>query len=64
MIGQTMCSCWIHNGFVNIDNQKMSKSLQNFKTLRDIAQTPFDARAFRYMIVAAQVSACVNIRMV
>jgi len=24
----------MHNGFVNIDNQKMSKSLQNFKTLR------------------------------
>ena len=34
----------VHNGFVNIDNEKMSKSLKNFKTLRDIAQKPNDAR--------------------
>lgn len=53
--GNKMCNCWIHNGFVNINNEKMSKSLQNFKTLRDIATTPFDARAFRFMIIAAQV---------
>jgi len=48
------CNYWIHNGFVNIDNEKMSKSLRNFKTLRDIAKSPFDARAFRFMVISAQ----------
>lgn len=48
------CRYWIHNGFVNIDNEKMSKSLKNFMTLRDIAKSPFDARAFRFMVVSAQ----------
>lgn len=32
--GQEFSRYWIHNGFVNIDNVKMSKSLKNFKTLR------------------------------
>lgn len=45
----------MHNGFVNINNEKMSKSLHNFKTLRDIATSPFDARAFRFMIISSQV---------
>ncbi len=58
--GQTFCNYWIHNGFVNINNEKMSKSLKNFKTLRDIAQTPFDARAFRYMVVSNQYRSQLN----
>lgn len=32
--GKKLSQFWMHNGFVNIDNQKMSKSLHNFKTLR------------------------------
>ena len=32
--GQKFSRYWIHNGFVNINNEKMSKSLKNFKTLR------------------------------
>ena len=32
--GQTYSKYWIHNGFININREKMSKSLQNFKTLR------------------------------
>lgn len=48
------CNYWVHNGFVNINNEKMSKSLQNFKTLRDIAQSSVDARAFRYMVMTSQ----------
>eukprot|EP01041_Mallomonas_annulata_P001225 gene1225-2380_t len=58
--GQQYSRYWIHNGFVNIDNVKMSKSLKNFKTLRDIAQSPFDARAFRFMVVSAQYRAPLN----
>ena len=52
--GKQFCNYWIHNGFVNINDEKMSKSLKNFKTLRDIAQFPFDARAFRFMVVTSQ----------
>lgn len=52
--GKQFCNYWIHNGFVNINDEKMSKSLKNFKTLRDIAQSPFDARAFRFMVVTSQ----------
>ena len=58
--GKTFCDCWIHNGFVNINNEKMSKSLKNFKTLRDIARTAVDARAFRFMVVTAQYRAPLN----
>lgn len=52
--GKPFSSYWIHNGFVNINNEKMSKSLKNFKTLRDLARTPFEARALRFMVVIAQ----------
>jgi len=52
--GEPLCKYWVHNGFVNINNEKMSKSLKNFKTLRDIATTANDARAFRFMVVSAQ----------
>jgi len=31
-------NCWMHNGFVNRDNEKMSKSLQNFFTIRDVIE--------------------------
>jgi len=58
--GEQFSRYWVHNGFVNINNIKMSKSLKNFKTLRDIAQTPFDARAFRFMVVTAQYRAPLN----
>ena len=33
-LGKVYSRYWLHNGFVNIDNEKMSKSLKNFKTLR------------------------------
>mmetsp|Transcript_6385 Transcript_6385/g.12738 ORF Transcript_6385/g.12738 Transcript_6385/m.12738 type:complete len:556 (-) Transcript_6385:81-1748(-) len=45
---------WLHNGFVNINGEKMSKSLGNFWTVRDIVKQPDDARAFRYFIVTNQ----------
>jgi cysteinyl-tRNA synthetase len=41
------CKHWVHNGFVNVDNEKMSKSLGNFVTLRESFKTPLDVRAFR-----------------
>lgn len=51
---QAFARFWIHNGFVNIDDEKMSKSLGNFRTLRDIVREPDDARAFRYLVVTSQ----------
>lgn len=54
LTGQSFSSFWLHNGFVNIDNEKMSKSLGNFRTLRDIVVRPDDARAFRYLVVSSQ----------
>jgi cysteinyl-tRNA synthetase len=58
--GERFCNYWVHNGFVNIDNEKMSKSLKNFKTLRDLAASPFDARALRFMVVTSQYRAPLN----
>lgn len=36
--GCTFANYWMHNGFLNIDNHKMSKSLNNFFTVRDVAE--------------------------
>jgi cysteinyl-tRNA synthetase len=41
---------WMHNGFLNIDNEKMSKSLGNFFTIRDVLKR-FDAETLRFFIV-------------
>src|SRR5258707_2269658 len=37
--GDGFANLWIHNGFVNVDNEKMSKSLGNFFTVRDVLPT-------------------------
>lgn len=46
--GQAFARYWMHNGFINIDNEKMSKSTGNFFTVRDIVQRyqPEDVRMF------------------
>ncbi|MFA6305298.1 MAG: cysteine--tRNA ligase [Candidatus Gracilibacteria bacterium] len=41
---------WIHNGFINIDNEKMSKSLGNFFTLRDVFGK-YDPKVVRFMFL-------------
>jgi cysteinyl-tRNA synthetase len=43
-------SIWIHNGFVNVDKEKMSKSLGNFVTIRDVYQRN-DPEALRYFLL-------------
>ncbi|MFZ9285659.1 MAG: cysteine--tRNA ligase [Burkholderiaceae bacterium] len=48
--GQPLARFWMHNGFVNIDNEKMSKSLGNFFTIRDVLQK-FDAQTLRFFVV-------------
>ena len=44
--GKPYVHYWMHNGFINVDNQKMSKSLNNFFTVRDIAKE-YDLEAVR-----------------
>ena len=47
---KTMAKYWIHNGFVNIDNEKMSKSLGNFFTIREVL-AKYDAETVRFFMV-------------
>lgn len=47
---KTMARFWMHNGFVQIDNEKMSKSLGNFFTIRDVL-AKYDAETVRFFLV-------------
>lgn len=47
---QPMANYWMHNGFVNVDNEKMSKSLGNFFTIRDILKV-YEAEVVRFFII-------------
>jgi len=48
-----LANYWMHNGFVNIDGEKMSKSLGNFQTIRGLLET-YDPMALRLFILQAQ----------
>ena len=48
--GGPMVNYWVHNGFVRVDNEKMSKSLGNFFTIRDVLKK-YDAEVVRFFIV-------------
>lgn len=52
--GKPFCTCWVHNAFVNVDGEKMSKSKGNFLTLSGTLPTALDVRAFRYLVVSSQ----------
>ncbi len=57
--GKPMARYWMHNGFVNVDNEKMSKSLGNFFTIRDVMKT-FDAETIRFFVVRAHYRSPLN----
>jgi cysteinyl-tRNA synthetase len=57
--GVPLSRVWMHNGFVNIDNEKMSKSLGNFFTIREVLQK-FDAETLRFFIVRAHYRSPLN----
>jgi cysteinyl-tRNA synthetase len=57
--GQPLARYWMHNGFVNIDNEKMSKSLGNFFTIREVLQK-FDAETLRFFIVRSHYRSPLN----
>ena len=58
--GKTFCNCWLHNGFVNINDEKMSKSLGNFLTLRIACPKAQDVRAYRYLVTSSQYRSTLN----
>lgn len=57
--GVPLAKVWMHNGFVNIDNEKMSKSLGNFFTIREVLGK-FDAETLRFFIVRAHYRSPLN----
>lgn len=57
--GQALAHFWMHNGFVRVDNEKMSKSLGNFFTIRDVLQQ-YDAETVRFFIVRAHYRSALN----
>lgn len=50
---------WMHNGFINVDNHKMSKSLNNFFTVRDVAER-YGYEPIRYMMVSCHYRSPIN----
>lgn len=52
LTGKTFANYWLHSAFVNVNNQKMSKSLNNFLTARD-ALEKFDADVIRFLMLSA-----------
>ncbi len=57
--GKPMARYWMHNGFVNIDNEKMSKSLGNFFTVRDVLKK-YDAETIRFFLIRAHYRSALN----
>jgi len=48
--GKPFVNYWLHNGFLNVDNEKMSKSLGNFFTIRDVLKR-YDGETIRYFML-------------
>lgn len=50
---------WVHNGYINVDNRKMSKSLNNFFTVRDVANL-YGYEPIRYLMIASHYRSPIN----
>jgi cysteinyl-tRNA synthetase len=57
--GDNFVNYWLHNGFVRVDNEKMSKSLGNFFTIRDVLKK-YDAEVVRFFILRAHYRSPLN----
>jgi len=57
--GQPPARVWMHNGFINVDNEKMSKSLGNFFTIRDVLKE-YDAETVRFFVVRSHYRSPLN----
>ena len=57
--GKTFAKYWMHNAFLNIDNHKMSKSLGNFRTVREISEQ-YDLQILRFFMLSAHYRSPLN----
>lgn len=57
--GCTFARYWMHNGYINVDNRKMSKSLGNFFTVREVAEK-FGYEPIRYLMIASHYRSPIN----
>ena len=57
--GKPFARLWMHNGFINVDNEKMSKSLGNFFTIRDVFKE-YDAETVRFFVVRSHYRSPLN----
>ena len=57
--GKEFAKYWMHNAFLNIDNRKMSKSLGNFRTVREIAEQ-YDLQVLRFFMLSAHYRSPLN----
>ncbi len=57
--GKIFAKYWMHNAFLNIDNKKMSKSLGNFRTVREISQQ-YDLQVLRFFMLSAHYRSPLN----
>ena len=57
--GKPFAHYWMHNGYINVDNVKMSKSLGNFKTVREIANV-YGYEVIRYFLVSSHYRSPIN----
>ena len=58
--GDEFVNLWMHNGFVNVDEEKMSKSLGNFFTLREVLKTLRHPEVLRYFFLASHYRGPIN----
>ena len=57
--GKPLARFWVHNGFVRVDNEKMSKSLGNFFTIREVL-AKYDAETIRFFLVRTHYRSALN----
>lgn len=57
--GKKFSNYWMHNGFITVNNEKMSKSLNNFFTVRDILKE-YDGEVLRFFLLSAQYRGPIN----
>lgn len=57
--GKPFANYWLHNGYINVDNKKMSKSLGNFFTVRDVAEK-YGYEPIRFFILSAHYRSPIN----
>ncbi len=57
--GKPFANYWMHNGYINVDNVKMSKSLGNFFTVRDVAEK-YGYEPIRYLMISSSYRSPIN----